>query len=49
MCRTLIRTFNDTVVVTVIFYAVVCWVSESTKKDRKQLNKLVKRGGLREG
>ena len=43
MCRTLLRTFYDTVVASAILYAVVCWGSGSTERDRKRLNKLVRR------
>ena len=43
VCRTLLRTFYDTVVASAIFYAVVCWGCGSTERDRKRLNKLVRR------
>lgn len=41
--RTLLRTFYDTVVVSAIFYTAVCWGSGSMDRDRKRLNKLIKR------
>ncbi|TWW54042.1 hypothetical protein D4764_0214270, partial [Takifugu flavidus] len=45
VCRTLLRTFYDSVVALVIFYAVVCWSCGSSERDRKRLNKLVRRAG----
>ena len=45
MCRTLLRTFYDSVVASAILYAVVCWSSGSSERDRKRLNKLVRRAG----
>ncbi|TWW82055.1 putative RNA-directed DNA polymerase from transposon BS [Takifugu flavidus] len=33
-CRTLLRTFYDSVVASVIFYAVVCWSCGSSERDR---------------
>ncbi|TWW63831.1 hypothetical protein D4764_03G0008390 [Takifugu flavidus] len=45
VCRTLLRTFYDSVVASVIFYAVVCWSCGSSERDRKRLNKLVRRAG----
>ncbi|TWW59860.1 hypothetical protein D4764_06G0013900, partial [Takifugu flavidus] len=41
VCRSLLRT----VVASVIFYAVVCWSCGSSERDRKRLNKLVRRAG----
>ncbi|KAK3525880.1 hypothetical protein QTP70_010985 [Hemibagrus guttatus] len=41
--RTLLRTFYDTVVVSGILYAIVCWVGGSTEWNKKRLNKLVRR------
>jgi hypothetical protein len=38
-------TFYDTVVASVVFYAVVCWGCGFTERDRKRLNKLVGRAG----
>ncbi|TWW63630.1 putative RNA-directed DNA polymerase from transposon BS [Takifugu flavidus] len=37
--------FYDSVVASVIFYAVVCWSCGSSERDRKRLNKLVRRAG----
>ena len=34
-----------TVVASVIFYAVVCWGCGSSERDRKRLNRLVRRAG----
>ncbi|TWW66685.1 hypothetical protein D4764_20G0007170 [Takifugu flavidus] len=45
VCRSLLRTFYDSVVALVIFYAVVCWSCGSSERDRKRLNKLVRRAG----
>ncbi|TWW55054.1 hypothetical protein D4764_09G0001030 [Takifugu flavidus] len=44
VCRSLLRTFYDSVVASVIFYAVV-WSCGSSERDRKRLNKLVRRAG----
>ena len=41
--RTLFLTFNDTVVASALLYAMVCWGGSSTDRDRKRLNKLVRR------
>ncbi|KAK3542872.1 hypothetical protein QTP70_006148 [Hemibagrus guttatus] len=41
--KTLLRTFYDTVVASAILCAIVCWVGGSTERDRKRLNKLVRR------
>ncbi|XP_077578764.1 uncharacterized protein LOC144200462 [Stigmatopora nigra] len=43
VCRSLLRTFYDTVVASTVFYAVVCWGSGSTERDRNRLNKLIRR------
>lgn len=43
VCRALLRTFYDTVVASAIFYAVVCWGASCTDRDRKRLDKLIKR------
>ncbi len=43
VCRPLLKSFYDTVVASVIFYAVVSWGAGSSERDRKRLNKLVKR------
>ncbi|TWW67285.1 hypothetical protein D4764_02G0003260 [Takifugu flavidus] len=45
VCRSLLRTFYDSVVASVIFYSVVCWSCGSSERDRKRLNKLVRRAG----
>ncbi|TWW77552.1 hypothetical protein D4764_12G0009420 [Takifugu flavidus] len=37
--------FYDSVVASVIFYAVVCWSCGSSERDRKRLNKLLRRAG----
>ena len=43
VCRPLLRTFYDSVVASAILYAVVCWGAGSTDRDRKRLNKLVRK------
>ena len=43
VCGPLLRTFYDSVVASAIHYAVVCWGAGSTDRDRKRLNKLVRR------
>ena len=45
VCRSLLKTFYDSVVASAIFYVVVCWGCGSSERDRKRLNKLVKRAG----
>uniref|UniRef100_A0A3P9MCZ6 C-type lectin domain-containing protein n=1 Tax=Oryzias latipes TaxID=8090 RepID=A0A3P9MCZ6_ORYLA len=40
VCRPLLRTFQYSVVASVIHYAVACWGADSTDRDRKTLNKL---------
>ncbi|TWW77398.1 R2DM Retrovirus-related Pol polyprotein from type II retrotransposable element [Takifugu flavidus] len=45
VCRSLLRTLYDSVVASVSFYAVVCWSCGSSERDRKRLNKLVRRAG----
>lgn len=45
VCRALLQTFYDTVVASVVLYAVVCWAGGSMDRDSKRLNKLVKRAG----
>ncbi|XP_073674252.1 uncharacterized protein [Garra rufa] len=45
VCRELLRTFYDTVVASVVLYSIVCWAGSSSDRDRKRLNKLVKRAG----
>lgn len=41
--RPLLRTFYDTVVVSVVFYAVVCWGGGCSERDKNRLNRLIKR------
>ena len=41
--RPLLRTFYDSVVASALNYAVVCWGAGSTDRDRKRLNKLVRK------
>ena len=43
VCRTLLRSFYDTVVASSVFYANVCWGCGCTERDRKRLNKVVER------
>ena len=45
VCRSLLKTFYDSVVASAIFYAVVCWGCGSSERHRKRLNKLVKGAG----
>lgn len=40
-----LRTFYDTVVVSAVFYALMCWRGSGTKRNRKRLDKLVKEAG----
>ncbi|KAI3371819.1 hypothetical protein L3Q82_024371 [Scortum barcoo] len=39
----LLRTFYDSVVASAIFYGIVCWVSSITDKDRRRMDRLVRR------
>ncbi|KAI3366545.1 hypothetical protein L3Q82_000677 [Scortum barcoo] len=39
----LLRTFYETVVVSVVSYAVVCWGGGCSVQDKKRLNRLIKR------
>ena len=41
--RPLLRTFYDTVVAAMVFYAVVCWGGGCSERDKKRLNRLIKR------
>ena len=41
--KALLRAFYDTVVTSALFYAVACWGGSSMDRDRKRLNKLVRR------
>jgi len=42
VCRTLLKTFYDTAVASVIFYAVVCWSGGIMERDKKKL-KMIRR------
>lgn len=44
VCRTLLKTFYDSVVASALFYAVVCW-GGCTDRDRNRIDKLVRRSG----
>ncbi|KAI3370375.1 hypothetical protein L3Q82_024464, partial [Scortum barcoo] len=39
----LLRTFYETVVASVVSYAVVCWGGGCSERDKKRLNRLIKR------
>ena len=41
--RPLLRTFYDTVVASMVFYAVVCWGGGCSERDKNRLNRLIKR------
>ncbi|KAI3359653.1 hypothetical protein L3Q82_014036, partial [Scortum barcoo] len=43
VCRPLLRTFYETVVASVVSYAVVCWGGGCSVRDKKRLNRLIKR------
>ena len=43
VCRTLLRTFYDSVVAPALFYAVVCWGGGCTDKNRRKVGKLVRK------
>ena len=43
VCRTLLKTFCDSVVASALFYTVVCWGGGCTDRDRKEIVKLVRR------
>ncbi|KAI3354985.1 hypothetical protein L3Q82_004788 [Scortum barcoo] len=43
VCRPLLRTFYETVVASVVSYAVVCWGGGCSERDKKRLNRLIKR------
>lgn len=45
VCRAWLKTFYDTVVASAILYAVVFWGSGFSERDRKRLNKLMRRAG----
>ena len=46
VCRTLLRTFYDSVVASALFYALVCWGGGRTDRDRRRNDKLVRRSGF---
>ncbi|KAI3358763.1 hypothetical protein L3Q82_014726, partial [Scortum barcoo] len=39
----LLRTFYDSVVASVIFYGIVCWASSITDRDRRRMDRLVRK------
>ncbi|KAI3360667.1 hypothetical protein L3Q82_002533 [Scortum barcoo] len=39
----LLRTFYDSVVASAIFYGIVCWASSITDRDRRRMDRLVRR------
>ena len=43
VCRPLLRTFFNSVVASVVSYAVVCWVRGCSERDNNRLNRLIKR------
>ncbi|KAI3355034.1 hypothetical protein L3Q82_017853, partial [Scortum barcoo] len=43
VCRPLLRTFYETVVASVVSYAMVCWGGGCSERDKKRLNRLIKR------
>ncbi|KAI3363548.1 hypothetical protein L3Q82_012140 [Scortum barcoo] len=43
VCRPLLRAFYETVVASVVSYAVVCWGGGCSERDKKRLNRLIKR------
>ncbi len=43
MCQALLKTFYDSVVSSVILYAVTCWGGGLLEKEKNILNKLIKR------
>ncbi|KAI3373301.1 hypothetical protein L3Q82_006606 [Scortum barcoo] len=43
VCRPLLRTFYETVVASVVSYAVVCWGGGCSEREKKRLNRLIKR------
>ncbi|KAL1248243.1 hypothetical protein QQF64_021561 [Cirrhinus molitorella] len=42
----LLRTFYDSVVASAILYGVVCWSSSITERERKKLDKVIKRSSF---
>ncbi len=45
MCQALLKTFYDSVVSSVILYAVTCWGRGLLEKEKNKLNKLIKKAG----
>lgn len=45
VCSKLLNMFYQSIVSSVIFYAVVCWGGSAKKKDTQRLNRLIKRAG----
>ncbi|XP_073668918.1 uncharacterized protein [Paramisgurnus dabryanus] len=45
ICSKLLRMFYQSVISSVMFYAVVCWGGSIKKKDAKRLNRLVQKAG----
>ncbi len=44
VCQALLKTFYDSVVSSVILYAVTCWGGGLLEKEKNKLNKLIKKG-----
>ena len=45
ICKKLLQMFYQSVVASVLFYAVVCWGGSSKKRDSARLDRLVRRAG----
>lgn len=45
ICSKLLRMFYQSVIASVLFYAVVCWGGSTKKRDAGRLNRLVKKAG----
>ncbi|KAK0135164.1 RNA-directed DNA polymerase from mobile element jockey [Merluccius polli] len=45
ICRKLLWMFYQSVVASVLFYAVVCWGGSTSKRDSSRLDKLIRRAG----
>jgi hypothetical protein len=45
VCQALLKTFYDSVVSSVILYAVTCWGGGLLEKEKNKLNKLIKKAG----
>ncbi len=48
VCSKMLQMFYQSVVVSAVFFAVVCWGSGITTKDANRMNKLIKRQSLLE-